>query len=107
MTREEQIVEAAKAKEKETGFCELVKNPVSRGVNSAYGIGFLEGAEWADKHPDLYSVTRKAVEREREYMIDKFCEFMQSCEGYVVSGEKCNYENFMKFMNAQTQNLEE
>ena len=30
--------------------------------------------------------------------IDKFCEFMQSCEGYVVSGEKCNYDNFMKFM---------
>lgn len=39
--------------------------------------------------------------------VDKFCEFMQSCEGYVVSGEKCNYENFMKFLNVQTQNLEE
>lgn len=59
---------------------------------------FLEGAKWADEHPDLYSVTRKAAEREREYMIDKICEFMQSCEGYIVSGEKCNYNNFMKFL---------
>ena len=41
-------------------------------------------AEWADRT-----------------MLDKFCEFMQSCEGYVVSGEKCNYENFMKFMEEQ------
>ena len=59
---------------------------------------FIDGVLWGDAHPDLYSVTRKAVERERKYIIDKFCEFMQSCEGYVVSGEKCNYDNFMKFM---------
>lgn len=58
-------------------------------------------AEWADEHPDLYRVTRKAAEREREYMINKFCKFMQSCEGYVVSGEKCNYDNFIKFMEEQ------
>jgi hypothetical protein len=25
----------------------------TQGVNSAYGIGFLEGAEWADNHPNL------------------------------------------------------
>ena len=48
MTREEQIVGAAKAKEKETEFCELVKSRVSRGVDSAFGIGFIEGAVWAD-----------------------------------------------------------
>jgi len=30
--------------------------------------------------------------------IDKFCKFMQSCEGYVVSGNKCNYDNFIKYM---------
>lgn len=33
--------------------------------------------------------------------IDKVCEFMQSCEGYVVSGNKCNYENFIKYMEEQ------
>ena len=43
----EQIVEAAKSAEKKTEFGELVHSKVSRGVNSAYGIGFLEGAEWA------------------------------------------------------------
>lgn len=44
---DEQIVEAAKFAEKKTDFGELVHSQVSRGVNSAYGIGFLEGAEWA------------------------------------------------------------
>lgn len=43
---DEQIVEAAKSAEKKTEFGELVHSKVSRGVNSAYGIGFLEGAEW-------------------------------------------------------------
>lgn len=33
--------------------------------------------------------------------IDKFCEFMQNCEGYVVSGNKCNYDNFIKYMEEQ------
>ncbi len=33
--------------------------------------------------------------------IDKFCKFMQSCEGYVVSGNKCNYDNFIKYMEEQ------
>ena len=31
--------------------------------------------------------------------IEKVCEFMQSCD--VVSGEKCNYDNFIKFMKKQ------
>ena len=49
---DEQIVEAAKEHEKQTGFGELVHSPKSRGVNSAYGIGFLEGAEWVVKFID-------------------------------------------------------
>lgn len=44
---DEQIVEAAKNVGENTGFGKLVHSPISRGVNSAYGIGFLEGAEWA------------------------------------------------------------
>lgn len=43
----EQIVEAAKSAEMKTEFGELVHSEISRGVNSAYGIGFLDGAEWA------------------------------------------------------------
>lgn len=48
MTREEQIIQAAKQEEKKIGFAQIVKE--AKGVNSAYGIGFLEGAKWADEH---------------------------------------------------------
>ena len=42
MTNKE-IVERAKEAEKRTGFGELVHSPISKGVNSAFGIGFIEG----------------------------------------------------------------
>ena len=51
MTRKEQIIKTAIQKEKEVGFTQIVKD--AKGVNSAYGIGFLEGAEWADKTRNL------------------------------------------------------
>ena len=38
---DERIVEEAKAAGKKIGFCELVSK--AKGVNSAYGIGFIEG----------------------------------------------------------------
>ena len=40
---DKEIVERAKEAEKRTGFGELVHSPISKGVNSAYGIGFIEG----------------------------------------------------------------
>lgn len=49
--RNKEIVCAAKNHETQTGFCDLVKSPLSKGVNSAYGIGFIEGCVWADAHP--------------------------------------------------------
>lgn len=51
MTRKEEIIQTARQKEKEVGFTQIVKD--AKGVNSAYGIGFLEGAEWADSHLNL------------------------------------------------------
>ena len=51
MTRKEEIIQIARQKEKEVGFSQFVHE--AKGVNSAYGIGFLEGAEWADNHPNL------------------------------------------------------
>lgn len=51
MTRKEEIIQTARQKEKEVGFSQFVHE--AKGVNSAYGIGFLEGAEWADNHPNL------------------------------------------------------
>lgn len=56
---DEQIVEAAKSAEKKTEFGDLVHSKVSRGVNSAYGIGFLEGAEWTREQ-----MTKMAVDGE-------------------------------------------
>lgn len=40
---DKEIVERAKEAEKRTGFVELVHSPISKGVNSAFGIGFIEG----------------------------------------------------------------
>lgn len=48
MTRKEEIIQAAQQAEKEVGFIQIVKD--TKGVNSAYGIGFLEGAKWADNN---------------------------------------------------------
>ena len=43
---DEMIVAAAKEHGQHTEFKKIVGSPISRGVNSAYGIGFLEGAVW-------------------------------------------------------------
>lgn len=40
---DKEIVERAKKAEKRTCFGELVHSPISKGVNSAFGIGFIEG----------------------------------------------------------------
>lgn len=49
MIREEQIKEAAL---KECSSFDLPdKEGKFKGVNSAYGLGFCEGAMWADAHP--------------------------------------------------------
>jgi hypothetical protein len=40
---DKEIIERAKEAEKRTCFGELVHSPISKGVNSAFGIGFIEG----------------------------------------------------------------
>ena len=53
---------------------------------------FVDGVLWGDAHPSLYSVTRtrEAVEREREYMIRKACEWLaKNMEDYTIF-----YENY-------------
>ena len=50
--REKQIIDAAIWAGKQplpTG--EIWNSPLGRRVMSAYEIGFLDGAEWADEHP--------------------------------------------------------
>ena len=53
MTREEQIKEAAER------YMKDIITPLPASIKTA----FVKGAEWTDEHPDLYSVTRKAVDR--------------------------------------------
>lgn len=72
MTRKEEIIQTARQKEKEVGFTQIVKD--AKVVNSAYGIGFLEGAEWAD-----------------ETMIEKACKY--------ISRHQCEYIDFDEFKN--------
>lgn len=88
MTREEQIIEASQL------YAKHQQKP------------FMDGALWADASPtDEVLKLRKMFESDLDAYkqgykdaIDKFCKFMQDCEGYVVSGNKCNYENFIKYM---------
>ena len=48
--RIKEIAAAAKEHEYKSEFSDIVKSPLSKGVNSAYGIGFMEGAAWADEN---------------------------------------------------------
>jgi len=69
MTREDEITNSAKEHEKQTFFCDLVKSASSKGVNSAYGLGFIEGAKWADEHPHKPTIEEilKELRAHREY----------------------------------------
>lgn len=83
MTREEEIIIYAKEHEKQAFFCDLVKSDLAKGVNSAYGIGFIEGAVWGDKT-----------------MIEKACEWLEpvfkDLAGYNCAGDLI--EDFKKAM---------
>lgn len=103
MTREEEIINAAKEHGKQTFFCDLVKSASSKGVNSAYGLGFIEGAVWADNNPSQkalakemyrlgYTITlngdiipraeeekamKSYIEYQKSQVIDKACEWLE------------------------------
>ena len=53
-TRDEEILQVSREKEREKPFSVLVNN--LHETTSAYRIGFIEGAEWADAHPHWISV---------------------------------------------------
>lgn len=101
--RNKEIVCVAKNHETQTGFCDLVKSPLSKGVNSAYGLGFIEGAVWADNKPSQqalakelyrlgYTITlngdiipraeeekamKSYIEYQKSQVIDKACEWLE------------------------------
>ena len=57
MKRDDEIVNAAYNAGQEKYFSELVHR--QKKVNSAYGIGFIEGAQWADANPHWISVAEE------------------------------------------------
>ena len=73
MKREEQI-EVATA----TYINGRLKNNVPPEEIEEIRLAYQAGAIYADEHPNLYSVTRKAVERERKYLIDKACKRLEN-----------------------------
>ena len=93
MSRQEQIKQAA--------YYYINTSAVQAGNEQLAFGDFINGCKWADSHPDLYSVTRKAVERERKYLMDKVCKFLWDC-GYIdtlVIDEVI--DKFKKFMEEQ------
>ena len=88
---DEQIVEEAKSAEKKTEFGKLVRSKVSRGVNSAYGIGFLEGAEWAREQMTMETPASDDLEKAaREYAMDDFYNGYSS--GSIVEDTMKNFK---------------
>ena len=67
MTREEQIVEAGKTAAEGKEFSVLVNK--QRRTMSAYEIGFIEGAEWADSHPAWVSVEDELPKETGWYLV--------------------------------------
>lgn len=95
MTREEQI-EVATAAYINGRLKNNVPPEEIEEIRLAYQAGFI----CADEHPDLYSVTRKAVERERKHLIDKACEWLKEHlllddPKWYVEGEKTLQEKMI------------
>lgn len=57
MTKEEIRQEALKAEKEEFPRCAGDKENSFNGVNSAYGLGFVDGALWADNNPKSYWIS--------------------------------------------------
>lgn len=88
MTNEE-IVNSAKKHEKSIGFGELAMSELSSGVNSPYGIGFLDGAEWALSQSQIVEIFGKRV---KAVVGDDSCEncvFQESVCKYISRGNLC------------------
>ena len=81
---DKEIVERAKKAEKETVFGELVHSPISRGVNSAYGIGFIEGmVEYRN------SLQEEPVSKDFEMALAEMVDKAQRCvvEPWVIAAQ--------------------
>ena len=118
MTREEQIIHAAlEAGKQPMPIGKIWNSPLGRRAMSAYEIGFLDGAEWADAQPTdevlklrkMFESDPDAYKQGYEDAFDKACEFLKSYRqetpdgmGYIagiVNDE--TIEDFRKYMEEQ------
>lgn len=83
MKRKEEIIARAKEAEKETTFSDIVLE--ARGVCSAFGIGYLEGADWAD---------HTMIDKACEWLKDNLLDYWQQ----KVTNEEYFIENFRNAM---------
>lgn len=97
MTREEQIEKAALNYGHNNPYCYWNNDDLYEEDYESPSQDFKAGAEWADAHPDLYSVTRKSVEREREYLIRGACDWLRAS---TILAET-TIERFKKAMEEQ------
>ena len=77
MTRQEEIrQEALKAEKEVSPRCAGDKENIFHGVNSAYDLGFVDGALWADTNPKLHWISvKESLPFEHEELIRKHCVF--------------------------------
>lgn len=84
MTRKEEIQMQAEKKALEPS---RLMHPYAKQhkVMSAYEIGFIEGAVWADAHPDIDVRTMAAWQSGYKEAIEKACEWLRTnlCEHYA------------------------
>jgi len=68
------------------------------------GGNLLEYSDNWQEYND-YDYVTKAFIAGAEYgyksAVEKACKWLEECGGYVVNGQKCNYENFMKAMEEE------
>lgn len=77
MTDKEIIDRARLAEKRTTGFCDLVHSLISKGVNSAYGIGFIEGM--VEYRNSIQKEQWKPTETMLEALRWAKCEFHPDC----------------------------
>ena len=84
MKREKQIEKAAER------YIKGIVTPLPASIKAA----FIAGAIYVDENPNLYSVTRKAVEREREYLIRVACDWLREVHYICITIYPDNEKGF-------------
>lgn len=95
--KNEEIVNAAKEHERGIKLGKLAKSELSMGVNSAYGIGFLDGAEWALQQSQIIEIFGKRVKRIKDRNITSSgcfeCVFHNICKHNIQGDSLCKDSN--------------